>query len=72
MKHLFSWLFWSFLIFGSVNGYGQKYKIEGTIRDSKTNQPIVNASINLKNSNLGASANDQGVFRLDLDSLPAV
>jgi len=72
MKHLFSWLFWSFLLFGSVSGYGQKYKIEGTIRDSKTNQPVVNASIILKNSNLGASANDQGVFRLDLDSLPAV
>ncbi len=50
----------------------QTYKVEGIIKDQGTNLPIIGASITLKNSGQGTSANDQGVFKLEVVSFPAV
>ncbi len=55
-----------------VAGFSQKYPIEGTIRDSETHIPINAAGVILKNSSRGTSANEQGFFRLELVSFPAV
>ncbi|MCX6224077.1 MAG: carboxypeptidase-like regulatory domain-containing protein, partial [Bacteroidia bacterium] len=43
-----------------------------SIRDKETNQPIGSASIILKNSRLGTSSNDQGVFKFDLNGFPSM
>lgn len=56
----------------SFTGFGQKFLIEGTLRDSETHQPINAASIILKNSGRGASSNDQGSFIFELTGFPAV
>lgn len=56
----------------SLTGFGQKFLIEGTLRDSETRQPISSASIILKNSGRGTSSDDKGVFKLELTGFPSV
>ncbi|TSA37993.1 MAG: carboxypeptidase-like regulatory domain-containing protein [Porphyromonadaceae bacterium] len=60
-----------FLLF-SFSGFSQKYQLEGTIRDSETYAPINAVSIILKNSGRGTASNDQGSFRFEFYSFPAV
>lgn len=55
MNHQTTWLFLSLLLFGFSNGYGQTFIVEGIIKDSDTNQPIIGAGIILKNSSRGTA-----------------
>jgi len=61
-----------FLLTVSLSGYGQKYQIEGNIRDSDTREPIPAASIILKNTASGTSSNENGKFTLTVFNFPAV
>ncbi len=72
MKHLITGLFLPIFLFGFFTAQGQTYKVEGIVKDHETNQPIVGASVILKNSNGGTTANEQGAFKLDLVNFPAV
>lgn len=56
----------------SITSFGQRYQIEGTVRDSETRQPIVAADIILKDSSRGTSTDDKGGFRFELSGFPAV
>lgn len=61
----------SFLSISSI-GFSQKYQIEGTIRDSEIRDPIGSVSIIQKNSGRGTTSGDQGYFKFEVNSFPAV
>jgi hypothetical protein len=47
--------------------YSQQVVIEGIVKDSLTNEPIISASIGVKGSPIGTITNDDGVFQLKVD-----
>ena len=72
MKHLPRCIFLLYLLFNTLCGFGQNYQVNGTILDSKTRQPVNAASVILKNSGRGTTANDKGEFSLTLTDFPSV
>lgn len=52
-----------------LQAFCQDNKITGTITDSLTNQPVINASITVKGKLVGAISNDKGVFTLNTSKL---
>ncbi len=72
MKHLRPIVFLAICLSVSIGVFSQTYKVDGTIRDSKTNQPIISASIILNNGIEGTSTNDQGLFKITFREFPAV
>lgn len=56
------------------NSYSQDAKIEirGTVNDVNTNAPLINASIKIKDKNLGSTTNKLGQFYLVSNKLPVV
>src|SRR6185312_11486633 len=44
----------------------QTRTITGTVTDSHTGDPISGASVNVRNSKIGASADEKGVFKLQI------
>lgn len=46
----------------------QTRTITGTVTDSRTGDPISGASVNVRNSKIGTSADDKGFFRLQIPS----
>jgi TonB-linked SusC/RagA family outer membrane protein len=60
-------LSFSFAIFAQGNGV----KIEGKVIDSKTQEPIIGATVALVNTSKGAATNIEGQFTFTVPSLPA-
>ena len=58
MKNLYLTLF---LVIGVLNGFAQTIKISGTIRDD-SGEPVPFASVYIKNTTIGTSANVDGVY----------
>src|SRR3989339_1002926 len=56
----------------SLSGLGQKYQLEGTIRDSESCEPIPAASIILKNTGRGTTSNEFGGFRMEIYTFPSI
>ena len=68
MKKIKRLLFVCSLVLFTVAASAQSRTITGTVRDSKTGQPIPKATIKVLNSNIGASADEKGAFKLTVPS----
>ena len=56
-----------FLVLLQLPLYGQSYRIEGIITDRENNRPLSFANIRVDSSNIGTSANIDGVYILKLN-----
>ena len=54
------------LILLAFEGFGQIYKLTGTISEEGSNEPLVNATIRVRNSVLGAVTDPNGNFTLEM------
>jgi len=73
MKTAQSGIFFTILLMSlSLSGLGQKYQVEGTIRDNDSREPIPAASIILKNTGRGTTSNEFGAFRMEVNTFPSV
>ena len=71
MKFIF--IFFCICIFyGSSHGQDAKIEITGSVYDVNTDAPLVNATIKLKDKNLGAITNELGQFYIISNKLPVV
>src|SRR5215467_2368394 len=52
------------LVSSTILLYAQK-TFTGTVKDSKTNQPLAGVSVKLKTGKLGTTTNNEGVFRIN-------
>ncbi|MCH2224922.1 MAG: TonB-dependent receptor, partial [Crocinitomicaceae bacterium] len=58
-----------FFLIASFYGFGQKYTISGTIKDSTNGEDLFGATVRVKElSNVGAKANAYGFYSLTLDA----
>jgi len=53
-----------FFLFLSYNVISQTVNIRGLLKDAVSNEPIIAASIGIKNTAMGTISNDEGVFQL--------
>jgi len=72
VKPLILFLIPIFCLLYSFGGFSQTYRIEGSILDGETRQPISGAAIILKNSSRGTTSGDQGNFKFEFTEFPAV
>ncbi|MEA3500843.1 MAG: TonB-dependent receptor plug domain-containing protein [Candidatus Marinimicrobia bacterium] len=57
-----------FSLFVIIQLFGQNIIIDGTVIDSTDNKPIQNVNISMKNSYIGTITDDNGYFRLSIDT----
>lgn len=60
MKYIFATL----LLFISFSTFAQQTDIKAVLKDANTKEPIIGASISIKNLSIGTITNDEGVFQL--------
>lgn len=60
------------IFYGSSHGQDAKIEITGSVYDVNTDAPLVNATIKLKDKNLGAITNELGRFSLLYNKLPFI
>ncbi|MCP4456925.1 MAG: TonB-dependent receptor [Cytophagales bacterium] len=58
-----SFVFFALFLLASV-GFGQTHTLKGTVYEEGTNEPLVNATIRIKNSDIGAVTDPKGRFSL--------
>lgn len=60
MKKIFAFVF----LLVCASSFAQQITLRATVKDALTSEPIISASIGIKNSSIGTITNEEGVFQL--------